>query len=157
MSPTDSPTVNWRAKAAGTTDRTPRALTARERSTLQAAVLRVLPSTDGPGAREADAMAFIDWIVTQPCFDDAWRCLLDGIRLLEASALSQYSASFQSCSATAQDALLAGLTVIPHSTVRRFFAILVRLTVLGFVAPPGYPGNRGGVGFRYMGFCPNGR
>jgi hypothetical protein len=130
----------------------PRALTALERSTLQAAVFRVLPSSDGPGAREADVMAFIDWITQQACFEPGWQCFVAGLRLLEATAGSRHGASFHACAASAQDDLLAGLTTVPHLTVRHFFATLVRLAVLGFLSPPGYPGNRRNIGFQYMGY-----
>jgi hypothetical protein len=129
-----------------------RALTELQRSTLQAAVFRVLPSSDGSGAREADVMAFIDWITRQACFEPGWPCLVVGLRLLDATAGSRYGASFHACATAAQDDLLAGLTTVPHPTVRRFFAALVRLAVLGFLSPPGYPGNRRHIGFQYMGY-----
>jgi hypothetical protein len=129
-----------------------RALTELEQSTLQAAVFRVLPSSDGPGAREADVMAFIDWLTQQACFEPGWQSFVVGLRLLEATAGTRYGTSFHACAATAQDDLLAGLTTIPHPTVRRFFATLVRLAVFGFLSPLGYPGNRGNIGFHYMGY-----
>jgi gluconate 2-dehydrogenase gamma chain len=129
-----------------------RTLTERQRITLEAAACRVLPSNDGPGAREADAVAFIEWMTRQPCFDRRWPSFLAGLQLLDDAANSRHGAPFHACPAAIQDALLAGLTTVPHATVRWFFAMLVRLTVTGFLSPPGYPGNRGGVGWQYMGY-----
>jgi hypothetical protein len=129
-----------------------RQLTEVERSTLSAAVYRVLPSTDGPGAREANVVPFIEWLTQQPCFDRRWDCLVMGLQLLELTAQSRYGQSFHECRANTQDDLITGLATIPHTTIRWFFATLVRLVVTGYLCPPGYSGNRGEVGWRHMGF-----
>ena len=137
------------------TRRDSRTLTVLQRLTLDAAVCRVLPSNDGPGAREAGVVVFIEWMAQQPCFDRRWPCLVSGLALLEATACTRHGASFHACPAAIQDDLLAGLTTIPHATIRSFFAMLVRLSVTGFLSPPGYPGNRDEVGWRYMGYLEN--
>jgi hypothetical protein len=141
-----SPAIDASAHAA-------RVLTEHQRMTLEAAACRVLPSSDGPGAREAEAVAFIEWMIRQPCFDRRWPSFVVGLQLLDAAASSQHGVSFHACPAAAQDALLTGLTTVPHATVRWFFAMLVRLTVAGFLSPPGYPGNRDGVGWQCMGYA----
>ena len=85
-----------------------RALTELQRLTLDAAVCRVLPSSDGPGAREADVVAFIDWMIGQPWFDRRWRCLVAGLHLLETTAHGRHGASFHACPAAVQVAFVEG-------------------------------------------------
>jgi hypothetical protein len=132
--------------------RASRGLTVLQRRTLDAAVCRILPSTDGPGAREAEVMAFFEWMIQQPCFDRRWPGFVAGLQLLEATANTRHGASFHACPAAVQDDLLSGLTTIPHATIRSFFAMLVRLSVTGFLSPAGYPGNRDDIGWKYMGY-----
>jgi hypothetical protein len=148
----ESSTFDLHAGVVPPTRSTSRALTALQRLTLDAAVCRVLPSSDGPGAREADVVAFIEWMAQQPCFDRRWPSLVIGLELLEATACSRYGPSFHACPVAIQDDLLAELTTIPHATIRSFFAMLVRLSVTGFLSPRGYPGNRDDVGWQYMGY-----
>jgi gluconate 2-dehydrogenase gamma chain len=125
-----------------------------EREELGAAMYRVIPSDGDPGAREANVLGYVDWITRQPSFQPAARHLTNGLRLLREVAEGTYGKPFVQCSAQEQDAVLAKMREIPHPVGRRFLAMLVKMTIAGFLSAPRYGGNRGTVGWRFVGFEP---
>jgi gluconate 2-dehydrogenase gamma chain len=123
-----------------------------ERRTLAAAMERVLPGEAGcPGAEEARAIAFFDWLAVQPSFAEAQVTLRAGIALLDSLSRVCWDAPFADCGEVEQDAVLRQVQEIPHATARRFFAVLVRVTIAGFLSPPAYGGNHDGSGWRFIG------
>lgn len=116
---------------------------------------RVLPSDDGPGARESNAVAYADWYARQPAFARIRHPLAFGLGLLEQLALSMFGASFTECTPVQQDAVLRKVHEIPHATTQRFFSVLVWLTLSGFLCPPEYGGNERRSGWDFIGFAPH--
>jgi gluconate 2-dehydrogenase gamma chain len=116
---------------------------------------RVLPSDDGPGAREADAAGYADWYARQPGFRNIQHPLVFGLGLLEQLALSMHGASFAACTPGQQDEVLRKVQNIPHVTAQRFFSVLVWLTLSGFLCPPEYGGNQRRAGWDFIGFTPH--
>lgn len=125
-------------------------LTEQQRRVLVAATERVLPS----GAAEADVVAYADWMAGEGCFQPAVRRLATGLDLLDSLAGTLWNRGFAACLPAEQDAVLERVQGTPHPTMQRFFATLVTVTLSGFLCPPGYGGNRGGRGWRYIGFAP---
>jgi len=123
---------------------------------LESAAARILPSDDGPGAREAKVGRFIERQLAgslsslRPAFDQL-------ARLLDLWAHKTFRRSFAELAPEEQDAILAQLSrgQIP---VRGFpqeamFRALHTLTLEGFLSDPAHGGNDGEVGWRAVGFA----
>jgi gluconate 2-dehydrogenase gamma chain len=118
--------------------------TARDVAAIAA---RIIPSDDGPGATEAGAVYFIDRALGTFAADQqiAYREGLADLKLRREKSFPG-SASFASLRAAQQTRLLHAIEVTD------FFSILRQHTVLAWLGSPEYGGNRGGVGWKYIGF-----
>ena len=118
--------------------------TARE---IDAIVCQIIPSTDGPGAREAGVIYFIDRALATFAVDDqpAYRAGMSAVQN-KRKELFPHSTSIASLENEQQLALIRGIETSD------FFALLRTHTVLGFLGNPSYGGNRGKVGWRQIGF-----
>jgi gluconate 2-dehydrogenase gamma chain len=113
---------------------------------IEAAAARIIPSDDGPGAREAGVVFFIDGgLVTFAT--DQQAVFRDGLLALAAATQSHYpSASrFSALTAEQQDDVLRSIEKSP------FFDALRAATIAGMFALPSYGGNRDFVGWRAIG------
>lgn len=119
-------------------------ITARDVAAIAA---RIIPSDDGPGATEAGAVYFIDRALRTFAADQqhAYR---DGLADLKArrEALVPGSVSFAALTVAQQIQLLHTIEATD------FFSLLRQHTVLAWLGNPEYGGNRGGVGWKYIGF-----
>jgi hypothetical protein len=127
-------------------------LTARQTAVLQAAMDRVIPPDDYPGAWDAGTG---DYLLGQ--FDrdlaGAIPVYRAGLDALDAAALTVGGRSFPELDAAAQDALLARVeTGEVSAELARFFALLVAHTMEGYYSDPGNGGNRDAVAWRMIGF-----
>lgn len=121
---------------------------------LEAAASRILPSDDGPGAKEAKVGRFIDRQLQElPAIRPAFEQLA---RFLDLWARKVFSKPFASLEARDQDVILGQLArgQIP---VRGFpqealFRGLHTLTLEGFLSDPVHGGNDGEIGWRSIGF-----
>ena len=102
---------------------------------------QILPSDDGPGAKEAGAIYFIDRALTTFDSDkqDAYRA---GLKDLRARAGGSFAA-------LASGKQIELLHVIEKSD---FFDLVRTHTLLGFLADPSYGGNRDKIGWKHIGF-----
>jgi gluconate 2-dehydrogenase gamma chain len=116
---------------------------------------RILPGGDGPGATDAHAVGYADWLVGHPQFASVRAVLSTGLALVETLAVSTAGKPFPECGPREQDEVLRRVQQTPHPTVQRFFVLLVRLTIDGFLGAPRYGGNRNRVGWEYIGFMPH--
>jgi hypothetical protein len=133
-----------------------RGLTMNERSTLAAAMERILPPGNGPSATEVNAVGYAEWMVSGPNFTVAARAVLEtGLDLLDLLADTLWGRPFALCAPEERDAVLRRAQETPHPTVRRFFLMLVRMTLTGFFCAPSYGGNRNGAGWASIGFVPH--
>ncbi len=114
---------------------------------IDSVVCQIIPSTDGPGAREAGVIYFIDRALATFASDDreAYRSGMSDLQH-KRKELFPGSASFASLDNEQQIALLR---IIENSA---FFELLRTHTVFGFLGNPSYGGNRGEVGWRQIGF-----
>ena len=114
---------------------------------IDAIVAQIIPSTDGPGAREAGVIYFIDCALATFAADDreAYRSGMAQLQQ-QRKRLFPDSASIASLTAAQQIALIRAIELTP------FFELLRTHTVLGFLGNPSYGGNRNKAGWRQIGF-----
>jgi hypothetical protein len=127
-------------------------LTARQTAVLRAAMDRVIPPDDYPGAWEAGAG---DYLLGQ--FDRDLAGMVEtyraGLDALDVAAQAAGGAGFPELDTATQDALLARIEAGEVSPeLARFFALLVEHTMEGYYSDPGNGGNRDAVAWRMIGF-----
>jgi gluconate 2-dehydrogenase gamma chain len=118
--------------------------TARE---LEALTSQIIPSDDGPGAREAGVIYFIDRALATFESDkrEAYHTGMSEIQQARAK-LFPHSTSIAGLAPADQIKLV-------HAIEKSaFFELLRTHTVWGFVGSPSYLGNRGKVGWVHIGF-----
>jgi gluconate 2-dehydrogenase gamma chain len=113
-----------------------------EAQQMEAVCERIIPSDDGPGAREAGAIYFIDYALsqTEPHLQPVFRA---GLKELNATCAPD---EFSELSAPRQIAMLKKLEQT------EFFDRARQYTILGFLGNPTRHGNRDQVGWKYIGF-----
>lgn len=131
-------------------------LTALEAETLEAVTDRILPSDEnGPGAREARAVHYIDRSLGAHNADSR-ELYANGLNALEEYARAEYDAAFTELSPGQQDAVLSQLETgdlegfLPGSA--GFFDTLRDHTIEGTFSDPYYGGNRDFIGWDLLGY-----
>jgi len=116
--------------------------TPEEARQMEAVCEQIIPSDDGPGAREAGAIYFIDYALsqTEPHLQPVFRA---GLKEIAAACAP---AKFNELGAPQQIALLKKLEPT------EFFACALQYAILGFLGNPVRHGNREQVGWKYIGF-----
>lgn len=131
-------------------------LTEQQQQTLRAAVDRIIPFDDYPGAWQSGVG---DYLARQ--FEGDLRLVFDdycnGLTALDAESLARFQQSFSQLSEEDQDHVLglveAGEVLTTWDVApRRFFDLLVRTTVEGFYSEPEQGGNRNAVSWNMIGF-----
>jgi gluconate 2-dehydrogenase gamma chain len=129
-----------------------------EWATVDAACARIIPTDQEPGAREAGAVAFIDAQLALPQFDRIRPYFMLGLRKMDALALKKDRRPFAQASVATQDSVLRtlqeGVPLGQRQNSKNFFSILLTFTFEGFACDPVYGGNRGEVGWRFLGGGP---
>jgi gluconate 2-dehydrogenase gamma chain len=114
---------------------------------LDALTSQIIPSSDGPGAREAGVIYFIDRALATFEADkrEAYHAGMNEIQEARRKMFPK-SANVAGLTSAEQIALL-------HTVEKsEFFELLRTHTVWGFVGSPSYGGNRGKVGWTHIGF-----
>lgn len=112
---------------------------------VEAMAAQIFPTTDTPGAREAQAIIFIDTaLVTFARGQQA--VVAAGLDDLHKRVVAQGAASFASLSGEQQIALLTAIQTTP------FFRAIRDLTIMGMFAAPQHGGNFNKVGWKLIGF-----
>jgi gluconate 2-dehydrogenase gamma chain len=116
--------------------------TPEEAQQMEAVCEQIIPSDDGPGAREAGAVYFIDYALsqTEPHLQPIFRT---GLKELAAACAPD---KFSELSVTQQIAVLKNLERT------EFFERSRQYTILGFLGNPARHGNRDQLGWKYIGF-----
>jgi gluconate 2-dehydrogenase gamma chain len=138
-----------------------------EAETVEAMASRILPGTpDDPGAREADVIVYIDRALAG-AYRDLQPLYRRGVAALDERARREHGGRFAELPEDRQDALMAALlaNVAPtldalaldeggeDSPLLEYFAAVVHQhTIEGMFGDPVYGGNKGGVGWRLIGF-----
>jgi gluconate 2-dehydrogenase gamma chain len=122
-------------------------LDAAEAAEIEAIAAQIIPSTGGPGAREAGVIYFIDRALSTFAREDrgAYR---SGMAELQRrrKELFPNSTTIAALTGTQQMSLIRAVETAG------FFELLRTHTVLGFLGNPSYGGNRGKVGWQQIGF-----
>jgi gluconate 2-dehydrogenase gamma chain len=119
---------------------------AEDAAEIEAMTARIIPSDDGPGAREAGAVFFIDNQLAGLLRGQA-PLFAGGLKDVAKAVAGKHGATarFSTLTAAQQDAVLAGLEKT------EFFGALRFATIAGFLALPRYGGNKGYIGWQYIG------
>jgi|CXWL01.1.fsa_nt_gi gluconate 2-dehydrogenase gamma chain len=150
----DEPPVAAAQKpAAPTTEGSHRTFTHLEFVTLSAAVDRLIPKDEDPGALEANVPEYIDRILQSPEIKKLKEDFVPGVAALERRAQRMFKVGFAQATAAQQDELLA---IFKESEERsgeaRWYEMLMTLTMEGFLGDPSYGGNKNRVGWQLVGF-----
>ncbi len=133
-----------------------RVLAAEDWRTLAAATERILPSDDGPGAREAHVIDFLDGQLATREFAPLAPTFRRGARVLDDSAAREHGRPFADLAPADQDDLLVRLAEarlpVPRFPQVDFYRLLHNLTLEGFLSDPRHGGNFEQVGWRSIGF-----
>ena len=114
---------------------------------VEAIASQILPSDDGPGAKEAGVVYFIDRALTT--FDsDMQEEYRNGLSEVEKVRKQMFPSS-ASIAALSREQQFELVRRIESS---EFFEVVRVHTVLGFLGSPSYGGNRGKAGWNYIGF-----
>jgi hypothetical protein len=131
-------------------------LTEQQQQTLRAAVDRIIPPDDYPGAWQSGVD---DYLARQfegdlrPVFDD----YCTGLTALDAESVARFQQSFGKLSQEDQDHVLGSVEAGEVLTTwdvapRHFFNLLVRTTAEGFYSEPEQGGNRDAASWKMIGF-----
>jgi gluconate 2-dehydrogenase gamma chain len=157
-----------------------RSIAAAERSFIEAAVAVLIPADEnGPDGVEAGVVTFIEGqlagsfgagagLYRKGPFQDGmpeqgWQLphtpaelARDGIAAVDAHCREQFGREFTLLAEAERIEVLqwmeAGHLPGSRGLVRAFFELVLQLAMEGYFADPGYGGNRGGVGWRLVGF-----
>jgi gluconate 2-dehydrogenase gamma chain len=124
---------------------------------LESASARILPSDDGPGAREANVIRFIDDQLTTRHLAPLVPVVRAGAALLDKWARAQHGTLFALAIPDQQDAILhalaAGSIPVKAFPQKEFFRLLHGLTLEGFLSDPVHGGNADMVGWKSIAFA----
>ena len=114
---------------------------------IGALAAQIIPSSAGPGAREAGVIYFIDRALATFASDqrEAYR---SGLAQLQQKRLELFPNSTSIASLTGEQQMALIRTIEASD----FFDLLRTHTVLGFLGSPSYGGNRGKTGWKQIGF-----
>ncbi len=113
--------------------------------TVEAMAAQIIPTTDTPGAREAQCITFIDMALTSFAKDQQ-AVVAAGLEDLGRRVAAEGGASFAALGEAQQIALLTAIQATP------FFRAIRDLTVMGMFAAPQHGGNFNKVGWKLIGF-----
>jgi gluconate 2-dehydrogenase gamma chain len=122
-------------------------LGAADAADVEALTAQIVPSDDTPGAREAGVTFFIDRGLAS--FFAHWRpSFMSGLAQFQAAARAAYpqAVSFAALPPETQIEFLHTVDSTP------FFDQARLLTICGMFSSPAYGGNRGGAGWKLLGF-----
>jgi hypothetical protein len=145
--------TNWPAavKAAERADKTPKGsltyFTRAQAAEIDAMAAKIFPTTDTPGAREAQVVYFIDLALVTFAVD-AQPTYANGFNELSSKLSAMYPGA-KSFAALSSEQQIALLTSIEKTS---FFSAVRNHTVMGMFAAPQHGGNYSKVGWKLIGF-----
>ena len=122
-----------------------------EAATLDAMAARIIPGDAAdPGAHEAQAVVFIDRTLSGFLRDQQTPYRI-GLRRLDDFTRERYGRRFVELDSDQQDQVLAEIDG-RDDPLGQLFAVVREHVVQGLFCDPSHGGNRGGVGWRMVGF-----
>jgi gluconate 2-dehydrogenase gamma chain len=120
---------------------------------LEAACARILPTDAEPGATEAGCAEFIDRQLGLPHFDVLKKQVERGLERLDEMAQRRHGRGFAQVGPAEQDELLRAFQKPARGQPgAHVFSLLLTLTLEGFLSDPKHGGNRGQVGWAFVGY-----
>jgi gluconate 2-dehydrogenase gamma chain len=130
-----------------------RTFTDGEWLTLAAAVERMLPKDEDPGAVEAGVPEYIDRMLQTEQLATMKQNFVPGLAALDRRAQRMFQKAFHQCSVEQQDELITLFKNSPEkSGEARWYEMFVVLVLEGYLGDPSYGGNKGEVGWKLVGF-----
>ena len=123
---------------------------------VEAITARIIPGDPGnPGAKEAGAVIYIDRALAG-FFSPLQTFYREGIAEFERNSRARFGSGFLGLSENQQDEFLrsieGSLGEERSGKLTQFFAVVYQHTLEGTFGDPIYGGNRGGVGWKMVGF-----
>ncbi len=120
---------------------------------MSAAVDRILPRDQDPGAVDANVPEYVDLVLLTPELHQMREDFLEGLAQLEKRAAGTYGKPFPDLADAEKDALLSSFKDAKEgSGEAQFYENLLVLTLEGFLGAPEYGGNKDQVGWKLIGF-----
>jgi gluconate 2-dehydrogenase gamma chain len=107
-------------------------LTPAQAAVAGAAVDRILPHTDIPGAIDVGVPAFLDRFYGEFMTDDERRLLIAGLDAIEAAAKAAHNGTFASLTSAQQDAVLGAVATSQEAQNPSSFGLIRSTTLLGY-------------------------
>ena len=121
--------------------------TREQAAEVEAVAAQIIPSGDKPGAKDAQAVYFIDRALNT--FDrDKQRIYTEGLPVLQ-NKVRDLSGGIDKFSKLNSQQQIQVLTAIQDT---EFFDLIRIHTIMGFLAKPGYGGNQNQAGWKAIGF-----
>jgi gluconate 2-dehydrogenase gamma chain len=120
---------------------------AAEAADIEALTAQIIPSTDGPGAREAGVIFFIDRSLST-LGREKRDVYTKGMAFAQRKREDLFPGS-HNIAGLRSDQQIELVRAMEHT---EFFEVLRADTIVGFLCDPKYGGNRGGVGWKHIGF-----
>jgi len=120
---------------------------------MSAAVDRILPRDQDPGAVDANVPVYVDLVLLTPELHQMRQDFLEGLQQLKKRAVGTYRMPFPELSDDQKDTLLTEFkNAKKGSGEAQFYENLLVLTLEGFLGDPQYGGNKDKVGWKLVGF-----
>ena len=130
-----------------------RTFTNNEWAVLVAAVDRLLPRDQDPGALDAEVPEYIDRMLLTPQLEKVRERIVAGLNALDRAAKDRVGKAFAEAGAAERDALLTSFKDAREGSGEAiFYQELLVLTLEGFLGDPSYGGNKDKVGWALVGF-----
>ncbi|MBL8952348.1 MAG: gluconate 2-dehydrogenase subunit 3 family protein [Myxococcaceae bacterium] len=141
-------------KVGDTPTATHKSFTAEQWAVLVAAVDRVIPRDEDPGALDANVPQYIDEALTAQQLKKMQLDFANGLNALNRRCERMYKTGFATATAEQQDDVLTiAFKDAPESTGEyKWYDILLSLTLEGYLGDPSYGGNKNKVGWKLVGF-----
>lgn len=130
-----------------------RTFTDEDYAVMVAAVDRILPRDEDPGALDADVPVYVDSVLQTPELRQMRVDFVDGLAILQKRARGTYAKPFTDLAPEDQDTLLTQFKDAKEgSGEAQFYTNLLTLTLEGFLGDPAYGGNKNRAGWALVGF-----
>lgn len=130
-----------------------KSFTNEEFKVVSAAVDRVIPRDEDPGALDANVPEYIDGALQLPQLQKMRMDFTSGAAALNRRSQRMFQKPFYETSADQRDELLRIFRDSPdNSGEARWYELLIVLTMEGFLGDPSYGGNKDRVGWQLVGF-----
>lgn len=130
-----------------------RSLTNDEYDTVAAAVERICPRDEEPGAIDLGVPEYIDRALATPTLSHVRDDFVRGTEVLMRRSQGRHQKPFAALGPALQDSLLTELKDAPAgSGEQHYWTVLIGLTMEGLFGDPVHGGNRDGRGWELIGF-----